>query len=116
MRMPRPLRKVRPVLTARPVRTAQPVLTAWPVRQAWTARSERGAGTGAVCATQALSKTPRPTRRARGRWVSQLGMGGARLAAMFKALVCFALFFIAVGAAGMWLAEQRRKMGGGPRR
>jgi hypothetical protein len=35
---------------------------------------------------------------------------------MFKALVCFALFFIAVGAAGMWLAEQRRKMGGGPRR
>jgi hypothetical protein len=34
---------------------------------------------------------------------------------MFKALVCFALFFIAVGAAAMWLTEQRRKSGG-PRR
>lgn len=34
---------------------------------------------------------------------------------MFKALVCFALFFIIVGAAGMWLREQRSKSGG-PRR
>ena len=34
---------------------------------------------------------------------------------MFKAVVCFALFFIVVGAAGMWIAEQRRKSGG-PRR
>jgi hypothetical protein len=34
---------------------------------------------------------------------------------MFKALVCFALFFIVVGAAGAWLAEQRRRSGG-PRR
>lgn len=34
---------------------------------------------------------------------------------MFKAVVCFAIFFIAVGAAGMWLAEQRRRSGG-PRR
>lgn len=34
---------------------------------------------------------------------------------MFKAVVCFALFFIAVGAGGMFIAEQRRKMGG-PRR
>jgi hypothetical protein len=28
---------------------------------------------------------------------------------MFKAVVCFALFFIAVGAVGMLFAEQRRK-------
>jgi len=34
---------------------------------------------------------------------------------MFKAVVCFALFFIAVGAVGMYFAEQRRKTGG-PRR
>lgn len=34
---------------------------------------------------------------------------------MFKALVCFAIFFIFVGAAGMWLAELRRRSGG-PRR
>jgi hypothetical protein len=30
---------------------------------------------------------------------------------MFKAVVCFALFFIAVGAFGMYFAEQRRKTG-----
>jgi hypothetical protein len=30
---------------------------------------------------------------------------------MFKAVVCFALFFIAVGAVGMLFAEQRRKSG-----
>jgi len=34
---------------------------------------------------------------------------------MFKAFVCFALFFIAVGAAGMYFSEQRRRHGG-PRR
>jgi hypothetical protein len=28
---------------------------------------------------------------------------------VFKALVCFMLLFIAIGAIGMWLATQRRK-------
>jgi hypothetical protein len=28
---------------------------------------------------------------------------------VFKAVVCFMLFFIAVGAIGMWMATQRRE-------
>jgi len=30
---------------------------------------------------------------------------------VFKALVCSVLFFIAIGAIGMWLATHRRKSG-----
>jgi hypothetical protein len=30
---------------------------------------------------------------------------------VFKAVVCFMLFFIAVGAIGMWMATQRRGRG-----
>ncbi|MBB5866962.1 hypothetical protein F4553_000341 [Allocatelliglobosispora scoriae] len=33
---------------------------------------------------------------------------------MFKTLVCFALFFIAVGAAGAYFARQRNSRGNGP--
>jgi hypothetical protein len=34
---------------------------------------------------------------------------------MFKTLVCFALFFIAVGAAGAWFTQMRKTQGRGPR-
>ena len=48
---------------------------------------------------------------------ARLGLDGAAACSgivqrVFKALVCSVLFFIAIGAIGMWLTMHRRKSGG----
>jgi len=55
-----------------------------------------------------------PVTRARLRRNGVAG-GSGILQRVFKALVCSVLFFIAIGAIGMWLAMYRRKSGDSPR-
>jgi hypothetical protein len=44
-----------------------------------------------------------------------VGLSSGIVQRVFKALVCSVLFFIAIGAIGMWLATHRRNSGGSAR-